>query len=314
MNPNISVIIPTYNRAQLVRETVGSVLRQTFEGYEIIVVDDGSSDETKRELEPFTATNNFRYVFQENSGRSSARNNGLSKANAEYVMFLDSDDLLTETALSTLYNAATKNPDSGLVGGDRLFVDDDLEHFEGKLPMRPEAGFESESLFSRSIREVFFAQGTYIVKRSLADLIDGFDRSMEPAEDFDFFVKCCQLTKASYVDRVVAKIRRHHGNTDDRELRRAAIRIAKKNLEQLSDAIGAMPAESVKAEAATLWSLRLADDHYALGLNRRSMSYYAKALRLGWSLLPRSERSRAVYQMTKCMVPSVLRIRPGKGA
>jgi glycosyltransferase involved in cell wall biosynthesis len=89
--PLVSVIIPTYNRAELVPAAVRSVLEQSYRNIEVIVVDDGSADDTRKVLEPFR--NNLRYLFTKNSGPAHARNTGMKAARGEYIAFLDSDDL-----------------------------------------------------------------------------------------------------------------------------------------------------------------------------------------------------------------------------
>src|SRR6476661_7993594 len=86
-----SVIIPTYNRAQIVRDTIMTVLNQTYRDFEIIVVDDGSTDETQKTVDSIT-DNRLRYFYKTNEERSVARNFGADKANGEYLIFLDSDD------------------------------------------------------------------------------------------------------------------------------------------------------------------------------------------------------------------------------
>jgi glycosyltransferase involved in cell wall biosynthesis len=88
--PGISVIIPTYNRAQLVTKAIDSVLAQTYHDYEIIVVDDGSTDNTKEVLQPYM--DRIRYIYQENAGVSAARNAGIRVAKGEWIAFIDSDD------------------------------------------------------------------------------------------------------------------------------------------------------------------------------------------------------------------------------
>ena len=90
--PTVSIIIPTYNRQSLVQETIDSVLRQSLSDWELIVIDDGSTDETGAVLTERYGTS-IRYVYQQNQGESAARNYGISLAQGKYVAFLDSDDL-----------------------------------------------------------------------------------------------------------------------------------------------------------------------------------------------------------------------------
>ncbi|MDR7127724.1 glycosyltransferase involved in cell wall biosynthesis [Algoriphagus sp. 4150] len=92
--PTISVIIPTYNRSHVLPNAIQSVLNQTYEDWELIVVDDGSGDDTKEVIKPYLKDNRIFYFYQENKGVSAARNYGASMANGKYLVFLDSDDLV----------------------------------------------------------------------------------------------------------------------------------------------------------------------------------------------------------------------------
>lgn len=94
--PFFSIIIPTYNRAHLIKETIASVRKQTFQDWECIVIDDGSTDSTKLVVQEIIENDErIRYIYQENAERSAARNNGIDNANGEYLCFLDSDDAYT---------------------------------------------------------------------------------------------------------------------------------------------------------------------------------------------------------------------------
>ena len=94
MKPFFSIIIPTYNRANFLTKAINSVISQTFENWELIIVDDGSTDNTKVIVNEFEVNDNrIKYVYQKNSERSAARNNGISKALGDWICFLDSDDV-----------------------------------------------------------------------------------------------------------------------------------------------------------------------------------------------------------------------------
>ncbi len=97
-----SVVVPTYNRAHLVTKTIDSILGQIYEPFELIVVDDGSTDDTETVLKRFATDARFRYYKKENAERGAARNYGLRKAMGEYVFFIDSDDLMLPGHLSLL--------------------------------------------------------------------------------------------------------------------------------------------------------------------------------------------------------------------
>lgn len=106
--PFFSVIIPSYNRAHLIAATIRSVLSQSFIDWELILIDDGSSDNTKEVVESF-ADSRIKYFYQENAERCVARNNGITQAAGQFICFLDSDDIWLPEHLQTLYRALEEN-------------------------------------------------------------------------------------------------------------------------------------------------------------------------------------------------------------
>ena len=108
LNPFFSVIIPTFNREKIILETIKSVLNQTFKDFELILVDDGSTDNTKNIILDIRDSR-IKYIYQENAERSVARNNGIKRAKGKWVCFLDSDDLYKKNHLETIYNEIQKN-------------------------------------------------------------------------------------------------------------------------------------------------------------------------------------------------------------
>lgn len=106
--PTVSVVIPTYNRAKYVTETIDSVLSQSYTDYEIIVVDDGSTDNTREALAPYM--DRIRYIHQQNSGVSAARNRGIKAARGKWIAFLDSDDIWLPEKLAVQIKDISKYP------------------------------------------------------------------------------------------------------------------------------------------------------------------------------------------------------------
>lgn len=277
MDPEISIIIPTYNRADLVGETIQSVLDQTFNSYEIVVVDDGSSDNTREVLDDMIRSEHIRYVFQENSGRSEARNNGLMNSSSNFLMFLDSDDILAPNCLELLRSAALSYPNSGLVAGKRVFIDKLGNEIDVIDPISITEGIFDKRIPFKKIRQLFFPPSTYIVKRDLALAVNGYDKEMEPAEDFDFFIKCCDLSPITVLDKTVVRMRRHDGNTSDIALREVSIRIGKKNLERLRTS--PFTDEFVQlSQLKSEWCARVGDDSYALDRNLDALMYYLRTV------------------------------------
>ena len=99
-----SIIIPTYNRAHLVSKAIESVIAQTFANWELLVVDDGSKDNTKEVVDKFLGDSRIQYVYQENAKESAARNNGISRSKGQFICLLDSDDYYLDHHLQTLYD------------------------------------------------------------------------------------------------------------------------------------------------------------------------------------------------------------------
>ncbi|GGF58886.1 beta-1,3-N-acetylglucosaminyltransferase [Paenibacillus albidus] len=112
MEAKISIIIPVYNREKTINKTLNSVLQQTFVDYEVIIIDDGSTDTTLKIIEEICSKDSrFSYLHQRNSGVATARNRGLSVSKGKYITFLDSDDFYENTFLMKMFNEINKNDD-----------------------------------------------------------------------------------------------------------------------------------------------------------------------------------------------------------
>ncbi len=122
--PKVSVIIPTYNCAHYLADALESVFQQTFSDYEVIVVDDGSPDNTKEVVERFITRypSRLKYIYQPHQERSVARNNGIQAASGEYIAFLDADDQWLPHKLSIQVPILDEHPEIGLVHSDIIFM------------------------------------------------------------------------------------------------------------------------------------------------------------------------------------------------
>lgn len=125
MSLKISVIIPTYNQCKYISETLDSVINQTYQNWECIIIDDGSTDETSDVVNSkINVDNRFRYIKKENGGASSARNLGLDLASGDYIQFLDSDDFLYENKfLKNLEDLSTNSKHSVSISNFKMFID-----------------------------------------------------------------------------------------------------------------------------------------------------------------------------------------------
>jgi glycosyltransferase involved in cell wall biosynthesis len=216
--PYISVVIPSYNRAQLSIIAVESVLMQTFSDYEVIFVDDGSADGTGSKLSEFlqkrgAGTDTVRYIYQTNQGQSVARNRGIAEARGVWIAFLDSDDTWLPEKLERQLQATEKY---GSQCG-ACFTNAHLLNNAGReLTAFQAAGFEYE-------HEVGFADDvshrlarafggpwvqTSIARADLVRQIGGFDPDLHFAEDHDFLFRLSLVTKECYVNVPLATIDR----------------------------------------------------------------------------------------------------------
>ena len=228
----VSAVIPAYNRANLLPETITSLLRQTVHLHEIIVVDDGSADETAAVVAGFGAR--VRYIRIENSGAPAARNVGARAATGDWLWFCDSDDLWRPTYLERCRAiAVTAARPRFIFGNFRLVVNghwrgpskfetapdgfwSSLEQIRvpgGRIVMRPLYGA------ILSFQPVFHS--TIVMSRDLFDEVGGYDEAFARvgSEDFEFTLRCMAHAPVGVVDEPLVGIRRHAGNFSGDHLR-----------------------------------------------------------------------------------------------
>jgi glycosyltransferase involved in cell wall biosynthesis len=207
MEPTVSVIIPAYNVAQFIGETLDSVLAQTFTDYEVIVINDGSPDVVEFEeiLKPYLQR--ILYIKQENHGAASARNRGLQEARGEFIAFLDADDLwaknyleeqlkfINSTACDLVYSDALITGDSPLAG--RTFME--TAPSEGEVTVR--------SLLRATCNVI--TSGVLARKQPILDC-GRFDETLRNSHDFDLWVRLAkQGNHLAYQRKVLLQYRCH---------------------------------------------------------------------------------------------------------
>jgi glycosyltransferase involved in cell wall biosynthesis len=172
LNPMVSVVVTTYNQAAYIEQTLKSVFAQTYYPYEVIVVDDGSTDDTPARISAFG--NNVIYIRQKNQGVASSRNTGIRQARGDYIAFLDGDDLWEPEKISDQIEAALRNPNSGLIVVDGSEFDD--------------AGIISSSLFfvpwCRELPEESVTTGRFHLELLQCNFISTTSQVMVPAKVF----------------------------------------------------------------------------------------------------------------------------------
>lgn len=225
-DPLVSVIIPTYNRAHFLGQAIQSALDQTYPQVEVIVIDDGSTDDTAAVVAGFG--DRVRYVHQENSGVSAARNHGLRLARGATIAFLDSDDLLMPHKLETQIAYLEANPAVGMVYASHEFIHED-GRYHSTCRLHP-----SSATYHRLLAECKIALPSVLVRRSVLNAVGGFDETMRIGEDIDLWVRIARHYPIGVIEEPLARIRRHAANsarTPD-DLRVAYFRIIDQNLDR----------------------------------------------------------------------------------
>jgi len=208
--PNISVIIPTYNRSALVVNAIESVLQQTYRDYELIVVDDGSSDDTRDRLRPYM--NRIHYAYQDNKGASAAQNAGIRVARGKWIAILASDDVWHPDKLQHQIEAVSAlGGEYGACFTDCCFVGNEREH----ITAFQSAGLRLPSAYGpidEPARYSLWSFGLYVqsllVLRSLVNEIGGFDERLGISEDDDLVFRLSLRTKFCAVSEALVTIDR----------------------------------------------------------------------------------------------------------
>ncbi|MCB0207878.1 MAG: glycosyltransferase [Anaerolineae bacterium] len=186
----VSVIIPAYNQGDYLAEAIESVLTQTYPHFEIVVVDDGSTDNTAEVAQSYSDPR-VRYIYRENGGLSAARNTGLEHASGELITFLDSDDLFLPEKLSVLITAMDNNPAVGLAAGQAIMIDDQSRRLD-KMIDSPLPENQAQLLLGNPIHV-----GSVVVKREWLAQVEPFDESFRACEDWDMWIRLakagCQM-------------------------------------------------------------------------------------------------------------------------
>jgi len=206
--PQVSVVIPTYNRARYVGDAIESALSQTAPSVEVIVVDDGSTDETRAVAARYAPE--ARYFWQPNAERGAARNQGLRLARGAFVAFLDSDDVWAPDKLERDLALFRRRPEVGFVYSDIQLVDADLRLLR-RVRRRGDEGWVTGRLLLRN----FVSVGAHLARTGAMRDAGGFreERELAGSEDWETWVRLSTCVPFAYLPVATARIRVHSGNS-----------------------------------------------------------------------------------------------------
>ncbi len=203
-----SVIIPLFNKAPYVAKAIQSVLAQSFTNYELIVVDDGSKDESASvAAEAIEGRANCRLVRQENAGVSTARNNGVASSNGEYICFLDADDWWEPAFLEEMSKQINEYPEAGIYGTSYTIVNE-TRHKTRVAPIGVEPGFERGyinyfQVYAKTLAMPLWT-GAVCVPRRVFDEMQGFPKGIKLGEDFLLWMKIALKYKVALLNKPLA--------------------------------------------------------------------------------------------------------------
>jgi glycosyltransferase involved in cell wall biosynthesis len=227
-NDLVTALIPTYNYGRFVTQAVESALAQTYRHIEIIVVDDGSSDDTRERLAPYSER--IRYIYQDNQSVAAARNTGIQAARGNLIAFLDADDLWHPHKLELQMRYLADHPSVRLLAVDRLA--DGAQHWPclQDLTLLPARPITVEELVLRP----HFAPSGVLVRKECFDTVGFFDSSLRNAEDYDMWIRIACRFPVVKLDVPLWWYRVHGANKSHVPARQeaAALRILEKNFAQ----------------------------------------------------------------------------------
>jgi glycosyltransferase involved in cell wall biosynthesis len=261
--PAVSVVIATFNRASYLPATIDSVLSQSFTDFELIVVDDGSTDNTREVLAGYGSR--LRYFYQANAGASAARNFGVRQARAPWIAFQDSDDLSLPNHLAVLYRYVSQHPRCGMIFANGNYMSGSPQSRGKKIIIEAatsrrlaQRGVRLMDLFEKSILRLQAA----LISRTAYDLVGGHDESLGICMDLDLGLRLLMNVEVAYLDEALFSYRIHTGNISRNEEQRLS-----ENIRVIEKLIGAYP-EARRLIGEKRLARRLAYRYYRLAKKR----------------------------------------------
>src|SRR5215217_782870 len=223
MTPKITVLMAAYNAENFIEKSIKSIVDQTFTDFELLIINDGSSDKTVEIAKKFDDSRIRIIENDKNRGLVYTRNKGLKEALGEYIAILDSDDVAVKNRLELQYNFLLQYPEVVLCGGHAIAVDHDGKQIPSNLFTMPHGQEEvkMQMLFLNT-----FVNSTVMFRALIVKELGGY-RDYAPAEDYELFTRIAEKYPIDNLDTVLVEYRIHHNNTSklqsdlgDRNVRR----------------------------------------------------------------------------------------------
>ncbi|MCL5878584.1 MAG: glycosyltransferase [Deltaproteobacteria bacterium] len=213
--PEISVVIPTYNRFEMLEKALNSVLSQNFKDFEILVVDDASADNTNERMqngfEAEIEKGVIRYIRNRTEqGRSACRNTGIKFAQAGLISFLDDDDCWLQDHLGSLYAFINEHKDIGIAFSNWETIDEQSQ--KKNIGIKGIMTGTGDAYLKLMLRALIGYPSTCIIRISLLEETHGFNVKLPPREDWELFTRCAMKGGVGFIDKTTVQISVHAGS------------------------------------------------------------------------------------------------------
>lgn len=264
----ISIVTPTYNRAKLLMNMVESVLKQTFTDWELIIVDDGSKDNTSEIIQPYLIDERITYIKKANSGATDTRNVGAFIAKGEFLTFLDSDDEALPNWLEEVNNCIDEKTGVIFAGAIRNFGNDKTEV---ELPWK--YNFLGENL------RVKFTCGSFIVKREIFNAIEGYDTNLKSSQHTDLGLRLLNYMsdkdfKKCSINKSLIQINIHEGE----RIRTNWNHVSEGSIQFIEKHFNFLKSNNSFQYISNIYSV-IAYSNYKLKKRQKSLNYLIKSIR-----------------------------------
>jgi glycosyltransferase involved in cell wall biosynthesis len=298
------VVIPTYNYGQYVTQAVDSALTQTYPNHEVIIVDDGSTDDTRERLR--TYADRIRYVYQDNQGLSAARNTGIQAARGEWIALLDSDDQFHPRKLEAQVGFLRRSPDTALLASDGLLDLSKGWPDLGDLSSLPARPVTLRDLLLRAR----FGSCSVLVRKACFDTVGFFDTGLRSAEDRDMWIRIATRFPVMKIEAPLWWYRQHANS-----MSMVAVRMEEAEMKVLLralDSIEAVRDDLVLRRKVLAFTLRSAAYRYdAAGMRLRAVARVLRSLLL-WPRPFRKDEMPKTWERPKMLTLFLLRLLQGR--
>ena len=265
--PGISILMPVFNGAAYVNQAIESALAQTYQDFELIIVNDGSTDNSAEVIRPYLADPRTRYLEQPNGGVAAARNAAIRVAHGRYIGFLDQDDLWLPEKLDLQVQYLHGHPDVGMVHANQSYIDSDSRHT--RLPF--DDGFAKVSGWC--FRDLFIrnriAVLTVLARKSALDSVGPLNETIPGGDDYEMWMRISKHFPIGHLDRILAHYRTHGSNVsnDNFRMTRTVLGAIQSILRRYPEARKELGADVVDARLFELnyqlggWYMWKAQDH-----------------------------------------------------